>query len=127
MTLVEPANYIHTFSQTEQNRLIHQSKFLESYIYKTLDFSGSTNVLDIGCGVGAQIPIILQHHPHLKVTGLDNSQSQLERAHIFLKPLIDSSKVIPNKVVLTICHLMMVVLIQFVYSLYWSILKNPLL
>jgi SAM-dependent methyltransferase len=94
MTLVEPVNYIHTFSQTEQNRLIHQSKFLESYIYKTLDFSGSTSVLDIGCGVGAQIPIILQHHPHLKITGLDNSKSQLERAHIFLKPLIDTSKVI---------------------------------
>lgn len=94
MTLVEQVNYIHTFSEIEQNRLIQQGKFTESYIHKTLDFSGSTSLLEIGCGVGAQIAIILEHHPHLKVTGLDNSKSQLERAHIFLKPLIDSSKVI---------------------------------
>ena len=94
MTLVEPVNYIHTFSQIEQNRLIQQGRFTESYIHKTLDFSGSSNVLEIGCGVGAQIATILEHHSHLKVTGLDNSQSQLERAEIFLKPLIDSGKVI---------------------------------
>lgn len=94
MTLVEQVNYIHTFSQIEQNRLIQQGQFTESYIHKTLDLSGSTSLLEIGCGVGAQISIMLQHYPHLKVTGLDNSASQLERAHIFLKPLIDSSKVI---------------------------------
>ncbi len=94
MTLVEQSNYIHTFSQVEQERLIQQGKFTESYIHHTLDFSGLTRVLEIGCGVGAQISILLQHHPHLKVTGLDNSQSQLHRADIFLKPLIDSSRVI---------------------------------
>jgi SAM-dependent methyltransferase len=94
MKSFEEGNYIHTFSQCEQNRLLQQGKFLESYIHKTLNFSSSTSVLEIGCAVGAQIDILLQHHPHLKVTGLDNSPSQLERARIFLKPLIDSSKVI---------------------------------
>lgn len=94
MILVEQSNYIHTFSQIEQERLIQQGKFTESYIHHTLDFSGLTRVLEIGCGVGAQISILLQHHPHLKVTGLDNSQSQLQCADIFLKPLIDSSRVI---------------------------------
>jgi ubiquinone/menaquinone biosynthesis C-methylase UbiE len=85
--------YIHGFTKTEQDRLISQSRFFEPYVYNDIDFSKCSHILEVGCGVGAQIQLLLRRWPHLKVTGIDISQSQINRAGEFLKPYIDSGRV----------------------------------
>ncbi|MBD2513097.1 class I SAM-dependent methyltransferase [Nostoc muscorum FACHB-395] len=85
--------YIHGYTGKEQDRLFRQSAFLESYIYNKIDFSNCNHIIEIGCGVGAQIQILLNHFPHLKITGVDISEAQISRAGEFLKPHIEAGRV----------------------------------
>ena len=85
--------YIHGFSQNEQARLIRQSSFLESYIYKNVDFSSCHHIIEVGCGVGAQIQQLLYRWPHLKITGIDISESQISRASEWLQKYIEAGQV----------------------------------
>lgn len=76
--------YIHTFSAQEQARLLAQADFLEPYIFPTIDFSNRSRVLEIGCGVGAELQILHRRFPHLQLTGLDHSAEQLAKARDWL-------------------------------------------
>lgn len=76
--------YIHTFSAEEQARLVAQAEFLEPYIFPTIDFSDCARVLEIGCGVGAELQILHRRFPHLQLTGLDSSAEQLAKARDWL-------------------------------------------
>lgn len=80
-----PAGYIHSFSAVEQDRLIRQSRVLEPYIFPHIDFAERRRVLEIGCGVGAQIAILLRRWPGLHVTGVDRANMQLARARALLR------------------------------------------
>lgn len=51
--------YLHGFSKTEQDRLREQAVFSEQTIYRDIDFSESKNIIEVGCGVGAQTEILL--------------------------------------------------------------------
>lgn len=79
------SGYIHTFSAGEQARLVAQAAFLEPYIFPTIDFSGCARVLEIGCGVGAELQILHRRFPQAHLTGLDFSASQLAKAHELLR------------------------------------------
>lgn len=85
--------YIHGYTTDEQDRLIKQSNFLEPYIYSNVDFSNCHHIIEVGCGVGAQIQLLLNRWPHLKITGVDISQAQIHRASEFLKPYIEAGRV----------------------------------
>lgn len=85
--------YIHGYTTDEQDRLIRQSNFLEPYIYTDVDFSNCHHIIEVGCGVGAQIQLLLNRWPHLKITGVDISESQISRASEFLKPYIEAGRV----------------------------------
>ncbi len=85
--------YIHGFSYNEQTRLIKQSIFLETYIYNNIDFSNCRHIIEIGCGVGAQIQRLLNRWPDLKITGIDISESQIERGRKYLQPYIEAGRV----------------------------------
>ena len=76
--------YIHTFAPAEQDRLVAQAEFLEPYIFPTMDFSACRDVLEVGCGVGAEMEILLRRFPSLRVTGVDFSAAQLTRARGYL-------------------------------------------
>ena len=76
--------YIHGFSEEEQNRLISQNEVLEPYIYCNLDFSSFTHIVEIGCGVGAQMITLLNSCPGLSITGIEQSPKQAHRARIHL-------------------------------------------
>ena len=52
------ADYLHGYSEDEQRRLVSQARFLEPGIYAGIDFTRATRVLEIGCGVGAQLAIL---------------------------------------------------------------------
>jgi ubiquinone/menaquinone biosynthesis C-methylase UbiE len=92
-TSIKNSKYIHGYTQDEQDRLIKQSNFLEPYIFTGIDFSNCHHIIELGCGVGAQIQLLLNRWPHLKITGVDISQSQISRANEFLKPHIETGQV----------------------------------
>ena len=85
--------YIHTFSKKEQDRLLNQGQFLEPYIHRQVDFTNCRHVLEIGCGVGAQISILARKFPNLIIDGIDLISSQISRAENTLGDLIANQRV----------------------------------
>lgn len=77
--------YIHGFSEEEQLRLISQNQVLSPEIYSWLDFSKSKKLLEIGCGVGAQILELHKRYPQLHITGMDINPVQIDKARTILK------------------------------------------
>lgn len=88
--------YIHTFSQEEQDRLIAQSELVAPFVHENIDFSGASRILEIGCGVGAQIRIICRKYPNATVHGVDISEMQIARAENLLSEEIAAKKVSLN-------------------------------
>lgn len=85
--------YLHGFDPKEQSRLLHQARFLEPYVYAGIDLEFQKNLLEVGCGVGAQTSILCRRFPDLRVTGVDLSEKQLAVAEQILKPLIKEKRV----------------------------------
>jgi ubiquinone/menaquinone biosynthesis C-methylase UbiE len=77
--------YLHGFSRKEQNRLIHQAEFLEDWVYEGVDLKKCRNLLEVGCGVGAQTKILLRRFPGLHIDAVDFSPDQLAVAKVLLK------------------------------------------
>lgn len=74
------AKYLHGYTRKEQNRLIHQAQFLESWIYEQVDLRRVRKLLEVGCGVGAQTEILLRRWPRMHVTAVDLSPVQIALA-----------------------------------------------
>ncbi len=74
------ASYIHSYTAQEQARLVAQARFLEPYTHPFVDIADCREVLEIGCGVGAQIGVVLRRHALVRVTGVDIARSQLDAA-----------------------------------------------
>lgn len=70
-------HYIHGFSEKEQERLFDQARVLAPGVFDGWDLSGAANLLEIGCGVGAELNIIRERWPSVKLTGVDRSASHL--------------------------------------------------
>ncbi|WP_413290262.1 class I SAM-dependent methyltransferase [Bdellovibrio sp. HCB337] len=77
MTETKAFPYLHGFSEEEQNRLRKQAHFGEYTVYQDINLSNVTDLLEVGCGVGAQSEIILRRFPDLTLTGIDRSTKQL--------------------------------------------------
>jgi len=85
--------YLHGFEKKEQDRLVHQARFLEPYVYAGVDFRKVNRLLEVGCGVGAQSRILLKKFPKIKITGVDFSSAQLHVAAQYLKKPIKDERV----------------------------------
>jgi ubiquinone/menaquinone biosynthesis C-methylase UbiE len=85
--------YIHSFDPVEQARLIRQGRVLAPYIQRHVDFTGCADVLEVGCGVGAQLHVLLQRFPKGRFTGIDRSPVQLDHARQFLAEAIAAGQV----------------------------------
>lgn len=83
----ESKKYLHGFTETEQNRLYKQARFIENKIYSSLDFSGRKHVLEVGSGVGAQTEILLRRFPELQLTCIEYEKEQITRAEAFLSEI----------------------------------------
>jgi len=79
--------YLHGFSQKEQDRLRQQAAFAEHIIYKDINLSSVKDVLEVGCGVGAQSEILLRRFPKINLTGIDLNEKQLSAATTHLESL----------------------------------------
>ena len=80
--------YVHGFTKEEQERLRRQARFLEQRVHDRLPFWKARNLLEVGCGVGAQTEILLRRFPELHVTGVDASAANLESAATSLRALV---------------------------------------
>jgi ubiquinone/menaquinone biosynthesis C-methylase UbiE len=79
--------YLHGFSLTEQNRLRQQAAFSEHAIYRDINFSDSKEIIEIGCGVGAQSEILLRRFPNINLTGVDLNERQLNAAKDYIQTI----------------------------------------
>lgn len=84
--------YLHGFSKDEQGRLRKQARFGEYTVYQNINLSSVKDLLEVGCGVGAQSEIILRRFPDLKLTGIDRSAKQLQAAKQRLSHLPGAEK-----------------------------------
>ena len=85
--------YIHSFTEKEQQRLIHQAEYLIPWIHPHIDYSDCKSVLEIGCGVGAQLRILAKRFPQTHFTGVEFSAESLSNGEILLKDEISSGQV----------------------------------
>jgi SAM-dependent methyltransferase len=72
--------YLHGYTPDEQDRLQRQAAFLADAVHDRLPFRRCRQLLEVGCGTGAQTEILLRHFPQLMVTGVDRSVDNLQRA-----------------------------------------------
>jgi len=86
-------DYIHGFTEIEQNRLVEQGKFLAKYMFPRVDLNNCSTVLEIGCGVGAEIILLAEKFPETTFHGVDISADQLQKAEHLLAPLLKKGKV----------------------------------
>lgn len=86
-------DYLHGFDSKEQDRLVHQARFLEPYVHAGVDFKKVNRLLEVGCGVGAQSKILLKRFPKIQITGVDFSPAQLHVAAQYLKRPISDGRV----------------------------------
>lgn len=85
--------YLHGFSEKEQDRLYRQATFLAPWVFENVDFGKCRNLIEVGCGVGAQTEILLNKFPHLHIQGVDASEAQIKRASQHLKKFIKADRV----------------------------------
>jgi ubiquinone/menaquinone biosynthesis C-methylase UbiE len=76
----KPHGYLHGFTKEEQERLYRQARVTEHLVHDRLPLRRAKNLLEVGCGVGAQTEILLRHFPDLVVTGVDRSEPNLAQA-----------------------------------------------
>jgi ubiquinone/menaquinone biosynthesis C-methylase UbiE len=80
-------DYIHGYSREEQRRLIQQAEVLAPNVFAGLDLTGPGRLLEIGCGVGAELATIAARWPRPDLIGLDRSAEHLAAAKDYLLPL----------------------------------------
>ncbi len=74
-------SYIHTYHPSEQARLVAQAEILQPWLYDGWEVLPSPRrVLEVGCGVGAQLRFLKERFPEARLTGLDRSSEQLSVA-----------------------------------------------
>jgi ubiquinone/menaquinone biosynthesis C-methylase UbiE len=76
----DQSDYLHGFSPTEQARLVRQARIAENTIFRNIDYTGASRLLEVGSGVGAQTEILLRRFPELHATCVDLNQAQLDAA-----------------------------------------------
>lgn len=72
--------YLHGYSEHERARLRVQARVLSPWVHRNLPFGRARNLLEVGCGTGAQLELLLDAYPLLHVTGVDHAAAQLDAA-----------------------------------------------
>jgi SAM-dependent methyltransferase len=72
--------YLHGYTDEERGRLRVQAQVLSPWVHRALPYSGCKNLIEIGCGTGAQLELLLGAFPQLCVTGIDLAADQLDAA-----------------------------------------------
>ncbi|HLL22938.1 MAG TPA: class I SAM-dependent methyltransferase [Kofleriaceae bacterium] len=73
-------DYLHGYTDDERTRLRAQAQVLSPWIHRDLPYATSQDLLELGCGTGAQLALLLDAFPALRVTGIDRAVDQLAAA-----------------------------------------------
>ena len=72
--------YIHGFGPVEEQRLRDQAAVLAPVVFADMDLPATGRLLELGCGVGAELDLLAARWPGLVLTGIDLSPSHLRAA-----------------------------------------------
>lgn len=73
-------SYVHGYSEREMQRLRDQSQGLEELLHTGTIYPAGAEVLEAGCGVGAQTVILGRRSPKARFSCVDISAASLEQA-----------------------------------------------
>jgi len=77
MTVID---YVHGYSSRENERLLDQANTLTDLLHYDTFYPANSQVLEAGCGVGAQTVILARNSPRAQFTSVDISPVSLEAA-----------------------------------------------
>ncbi|WP_423937364.1 class I SAM-dependent methyltransferase [Candidatus Deferrimicrobium sp.] len=72
--------YVHGYTVRENVRLVDQATTLADILHSDTVYPAGSNVLEAGCGVGAQTIILARNSPNAKFTAIDQSEESLRAA-----------------------------------------------
>ncbi len=78
--MLNKEKYVHGYSDYETTRLTDQANTLNELLHYDSIFPAGSNVLEIGCGVGAQTEILCKLNPTINLTSVDISKQSLNQA-----------------------------------------------
>src|ERR1039457_4237369 len=73
-------DYVHGYSADEETRLHDQATTLTGLLHADTRYPGGSQVLEAGCGVGAQTVILAGRSPGASFTSIDISPASLAQA-----------------------------------------------
>lgn len=91
------SGYIHGYDETEVRRLARQARMLAPWTLAGVEFPRGALVMEVGCGVGAELALLAGRQPDLRLIGCDLAASQLAAARAELAaarvaaPLVQAS------------------------------------
>jgi SAM-dependent methyltransferase len=77
--------YVHGYSERERQRLHDQSQTLAALLHHDTIYPDGSEVLEAGCGVGAQTAILARNNPQAHFTCIDASPNSLEAARTLVR------------------------------------------
>ncbi len=72
--------YVHGYDQRENTRLQDQAQTLVALLHSDSCVPHAFDILEAGCGVGAQTVTLARNNPHAQITSIDISPSSIEQA-----------------------------------------------
>lgn len=73
-------SYVHGYDHSENIRLQDQASTLVELLHSDTYYPMGSEVLEAGCGVGAQTVTLAQNSPHAHITSVDISESSISEA-----------------------------------------------
>jgi SAM-dependent methyltransferase len=73
-------DYVHGYDPRENTRLLDQAMTLVDLLHGDTRYPPGANVLEAGCGVGAQTVVLAQNSPHANITSIDISPTSVAQA-----------------------------------------------
>ncbi|MHB0947315.1 MAG: class I SAM-dependent methyltransferase [Sedimentisphaerales bacterium] len=72
--------YVHGYSQRENQRLLDQAQTLTELLHSDTKYPAGANVLEAGCGVGAQTVTLAKNSPNTQFISIDISADSIAEA-----------------------------------------------
>jgi SAM-dependent methyltransferase len=72
--------YVHGYSARESERLTDQARTLTGLLHHDTHYPAGSQVLEAGCGIGAQTVILARNSPGARITSVDIAEDSLRRA-----------------------------------------------
>ena len=72
--------YVHGYDDRESERLHDQAGALVELLHSDTAYSEGSEVLEVGCGVGAQTVTLARRSPHAQFTSIDVSAESIAHA-----------------------------------------------